>query len=161
MDGAVLQFWRPATQSSVPDVFGKYSTGEAFYALALLRGAFPDEGWERPAHRIVGYLATRRDAAEGHSYRQADHWAAYGLGRAGAGRADRRRGRVRPLAVGLLRLPRALRVAAPGRSLDPFASESGASIGTVGEATAALWRLSGEDPGWATSVSPSPSGASA
>jgi hypothetical protein len=144
-DGSILQHWRPATGRSVPDVFGKFSTGEAFYALALMRGAFPDEGWERPAHRVAGYLATRRDEAEGHSFRQADHWAAYGLAElAPAGLTDVEAAYARWLAgyFGFLVRLESQRV---GRPLNPF-SESGASLGTVGEATAALWRLAGEDP---------------
>jgi hypothetical protein len=56
-DGSILQYWGPAT-GSLPGVFGKFSTGEAFYALALMRGVFP---------------------AEGYAVRQPDHWAAYGL----------------------------------------------------------------------------------
>ena len=144
-DGSILQYWSPATGRSVPGVFGKFSTGEAFYALALMRGAFPEEGWERPAHRVAGYLATRRDAAEGHSVRQADHWAAYGLAElAPAGLTEVEADYARWLAgyFGFLVRLESQRV---GRFLNPF-SESGASLGTVGEATAALWRLSGEDP---------------
>jgi hypothetical protein len=144
-DGSILQYWRPATRRSVPGVFGKFSTGEAFYALALMRGAFPAEGWERPAHRVAGYLATRRDEAEGHSVRQADHWAAYGLAElAPAGLTDVEAGYARWLSgyFGFLVRLESQRV---GRPLNPF-SESGASLGTVGEATAALWRLAGEDP---------------
>src|SRR3954469_18096160 len=57
-DGSVLEFWRPATQRRVPGVFGKFSTGEAFYAPTLLNRVLPGEGWDRPAHRIAGYLAT-------------------------------------------------------------------------------------------------------
>jgi hypothetical protein len=144
-DGSILQFWRPATGRSVPDVFGKFATGEAFYAFARLHGAFPGDGWERPAHRVAGYLATRRDEAEGLSYRQPDHWAAYGLAAlAPAGLTEVEAEYARWLAgyFGFLVRLESQRV---GRPLNPF-SESGASLGTVGEATGALWRLSGEDP---------------
>jgi hypothetical protein len=144
-DGSILQYWRPSTGRSVPGVVGKFSTGEAFYALALMRGAFPDEGWARPAHRVAGYLATRRDEAEGHSVRQADHWAAYGLAELGpAGLTEVEAGYARWLAgyFGFLVRLESQRV---GRPLNPF-SESGASLGTVGEGTTALWRLAGEDP---------------
>jgi hypothetical protein len=143
-DGSILQYWRPATGRSVPGVFGRFSTGEAFYAFALLHGAFSEEGWDRPAHRVAGYLATRRDEAEGHSVRQADHWAAYGLAElAPAGLTDVEAGYARWLAgyFGFLVRLESQRV---GRPLNPF-SESGASLGTVGEATAALWRLARED----------------
>src|ERR687886_432055 len=78
-DGSVLEYWRPATQRPVPGVFGKFSTGETLYALALLNRVLPGEGWDRPAHRVAAYLATRRDVAEGYATRQPDHWASYGL----------------------------------------------------------------------------------
>jgi hypothetical protein len=144
-DGSILQYWRPATGRSVPGVVGKFATGEAFYAFALLRGAFPQEGWERPAHRVADYLATRRDEAEGHSVRQPDHWAAYGLAElAPAGLTDVEAEYARWLAgyFGFLVRLESQRV---GRPLNPF-SESGAALGTVGEATAALRRLAREDP---------------
>jgi hypothetical protein len=144
-DGSVLQYWRPATGRSVPGVVGKFSTGEAFYALALMRGTFPGEGWERPAHRVAGYLATRRDEAEGHSIRQADHWAAYGLAAlAPVGLTDTEAGYARWLA-GYFGFLIRFDSQHTGRPLNPL-SESGAALGTTGEATAALWRLAGIDP---------------
>jgi hypothetical protein len=144
-DGSILQYWRPATGQSVPDVVGKFSTGEAFYALALMRGAFPEEGWEPPARLVADYLATRRDAAEGHSFRQADHWAAYGLAAlAPAGLTDVEAGYARWLAGYFGFLVR-LESQHVGRALNPF-PESGAAIGTVGEATTALWGLAAADP---------------
>jgi hypothetical protein len=143
-DGSVLQFWRPATGRRVPGVFGTYSTGEAFYALALMQRAFPDEGWERPAHRVARYLATRRDEAEGHTIRQPDHWAAYGLAAlAPAGLTDTEADYARWLAGYFGYLVRWEAQHAEG-GLVPY-EESGAGLGTVGEATAALWRLAGED----------------
>ena len=79
-DGSILQYWRPATRRSVPDVFGKFSTGEAFYALALMHAGLPRRrAGSGPRTCVADYLATRRDEAEGHSVRQPDHWAAYGL----------------------------------------------------------------------------------
>ena len=144
-DGSILQYWRPATRSSVPGVFGKFSTGEAFYALALMHAAFPEEGWERPAHRTADYLATRRDEAEGHSVRQPDHWAAYGLAElAPAGLTDVEAEYARWLAGYFGFLDR-IESQHMGGFLNPF-SESGAGLGTLGEATTALWRLAGEDP---------------
>ena len=63
-------------------MYGKFATGEAFYAMALLERAFPSEGWDEPAHRVADYLATRRDEVEG-GFREPDHWAAYGLAELG------------------------------------------------------------------------------
>ena len=79
-DGSVLQYWRPATGRSVPDVFGKFSTGEAFYALALMRGAFPDGGLgaaRAPGGRLPGDAPRRGRGPLGTA--RPDHWAAYGL----------------------------------------------------------------------------------
>lgn len=144
-DGAVLQYWDAQTGRSVPDRYGMFSTGEAFFALALMAREFPGEGWEAPAHRIVDYIATRRDRVEGNSYRPSDHWAAYGLEalRAADGLTPVEIGYARWLAgyFGWLVRYESQHV---GRT---FAfSESGASLGTVGEGTAALWRLSGAEP---------------
>jgi small neutral amino acid transporter SnatA (MarC family) len=57
----------------------KYYTGEAYWALALLHRAFPEEEWGAAADRVGAYLATARDDAEGHWPPIADHWAGYGL----------------------------------------------------------------------------------
>ena len=143
-DGSILQYWRPTTGRSVPGTFGKFSTGEALYALALMREAFPGEGWGPPAHRVANYLATRRDEAEGYSVRQADHWAAYGLAElapAGLTATEAEYGRWLAGYFGFL-----IRLESEhtGRSLNPFV-ESGAELGTVGEGAAAMWRLAGED----------------
>ena len=144
-DGSILQYWRQATGRSVPGVFGKFSTGEAFYALALMRGAFPEEGWEGPAHRVADYLATRRDRVEGHAVRQPDHWAAYGLAElAPAGLTDVEAAYGRWLAGYFGSMIR-FESQHEGSVLNPD-RESGAGLGTMGEASAALWRLAGEDP---------------
>ena len=47
-DGSVLQYWQRYAERSLPGVFGQFSTGEAFYAMALLDRSFPGEGWDRP-----------------------------------------------------------------------------------------------------------------
>ena len=145
-DGSILQLWDPVTRRPVPGAHGKFSTGEAFYALALMRRAFPGEGWGPPAHRIAAYLATRRDAAEGYSTRQADHWAAYGLEALGPARlSDTEVEYARWLAGYFGFLIRLESEHTGERFLNPF-DESGAELGTIGEASAALWRLSERDP---------------
>jgi hypothetical protein len=144
-DGSVLEYWRPATMRSVPGVFGKFATGEAFYALALLHRVFPAEGWDRPARRIVRYLATRRDAAEGYAIRQADHWAAYGLAALSpAGLTATEAAYARRLA-GYFGYEVRFVSQHTGRPLNPF-TESGADLGVVGEGASALWRAAGRDP---------------
>jgi hypothetical protein len=144
-DGSVLQFWDPVTRRPVEGLYGKFSTGEAFYALALVGRIEPGEVWDATAHRIGAYLATRRDRAEGYSLREPDHWAAYGLDAlapAGLTETEVEYGRWLAGYFGwLIRLESQRR----GRILNPFI-ESGAELGTIGEASAALWRLSGTDP---------------
>jgi hypothetical protein len=144
-DGSVLQFWNPTTERRVPGLFGKFSTGETFWAFTLMRAAFPSEGWERPAHRIAGYLATRRDRVEGYTTRQADHWAAYGLAQlAPVGLTSTEAAYGRWLAGGFGYQIR-FESQHVGRALNPF-EESGAGLGTIGEGEAAIWRLSRIDP---------------
>ena len=143
-DGSVLQYWSADTGRPVADRYGKFSTGEAFFALALMNRAFPGEGWDAPAHRIVDYIATRRDRREGNAYRPSDHWAAYGLeALASDGLTPAEVGYARWLAgyFGWLVRYESQHV---GRSLS--FSGSGASLGTVGEGTAALRRLAVAEP---------------
>ncbi len=144
-DGSVLQYWDAPTGAPVPDTYGMFSTGEAFFALAFMARTFPGEGWEAPAHRIADYIATRRDRAEGSAYRQADHWAAYGLEalQAADGLTPVEQDYARWLAgyFGWVVRYESQHV---GRTLS--FSESGASLGTVGEGAAALRRLAVADP---------------
>jgi hypothetical protein len=143
-DGSVVEFWRPATESPVPGVFGKFSTGEAMYALALLNRVFDGEGWDRQAHRVAGYLATKRDVAEGYTTRQPDHWAAYGLDElAPTGLTDAEAAYARRLA-GYFGYEIRFISQHTGRPLNPF-TESGADLGVVGEGATALWRLAAKD----------------
>jgi hypothetical protein len=137
-DGSILQYWDPATLRTV-------STGEAFYALALMRRTFPGEGWGPPARRVAAYLATRRDRAEGYSIRQADHWAAYGLATLGnLGLTETEADYARWLA-GNFGFQIRFESQHGGGIFNPF-GQSGSRLGTLGEATASLWRLAAEDP---------------
>jgi hypothetical protein len=147
-DGSVLQLWDGSTGEPVPDVFGQFSTGETFYALALMSEAFPGQGWDAYAHRTARYLATRRDEAEGYTLRQADHWAGYGLAElAPSGLTDTETEYARWLAgyFGYL-------VRFDSQHVGTFLEDglgSGADLGVVGEGTAALWRAAAVDPGLA------------
>jgi small neutral amino acid transporter SnatA (MarC family) len=76
--GAVLASYDMDTGAPVPDLYSKYYTGEAYWALARLHLDFPGEGWDETANRIGNYLATSRDETEDHWPPIPDHWAAYG-----------------------------------------------------------------------------------
>lgn len=75
-DGSVLAFWRPSTAEPV-FVYGTFATGEAAWALALLDGQFPGEGFGEAAAATLDYMATDRDRVEARLTRLPDHWAAY------------------------------------------------------------------------------------
>jgi small neutral amino acid transporter SnatA (MarC family) len=77
--GALLGYYDTATGQPVPATYSKYYTGEAYWALARLHTAFPDEGWGEVADSIGHYLATARDDAEDLFPPLPDHWAGYGL----------------------------------------------------------------------------------
>jgi small neutral amino acid transporter SnatA (MarC family) len=77
--GAVLASYDAARGAPVAGEYSKYYTGEAYWALALLRRVFPGEGWGEEADRVGAYLATSRDEAEDHWPPIPDHWAAYGM----------------------------------------------------------------------------------
>jgi hypothetical protein len=136
-DGSVVEYWRPSTGRQVPGIYGKFSTGETFYALALLDRVFPHEGWEQPARRIVHYLATQRDRAEGYSTRQADHWASYALSQlAPSGLSGVEVAYARQLA-GYFGYEIRFESQHTGRPGNIF-TESGADLGVVGEGEAAI-----------------------
>lgn len=78
-DGAILSAWDPATGAPTPGRYGPFATGEAAWALAMLHGAFPDEGWGEAAQRTLRYLADGRVEKEGYTVNLPDHWAAYAL----------------------------------------------------------------------------------
>ncbi len=77
--GAVPAAYDAARGAPVPGEYSKYYTGEAYWALARLHGAFPDERFGEAADRVGAYLATERDEAEGYWPAIADHWVGYGL----------------------------------------------------------------------------------
>ena len=143
-DGRILQYWQRFLKRRLPGVYGTFATGEALYAMALLHRAFPAQGWERPAHRTAEYLATRRDEVEG-GFRQPDHWAAYGLATlAPSGLSETEVEYARWLA-GYFGFLIRYESQHEGSALNRL-SESAASLGTDGEAAAALWRLAGAEP---------------
>ncbi|MGI9557880.1 MAG: hypothetical protein ACR2N5_08060 [Solirubrobacterales bacterium] len=142
-NGSILQYWTRNTEMPIPDLFGKFSTGEAFYAYALLDQAFPGEGWDDAAHLVGEYLATERDEAEG-NYRQPDHWAAYGLATLAPDGLSETEVEYARFLAGYFGYLIRYEAQNKGSFLNQL-NESGATLGTNGEAAAALWRVAEQD----------------
>ena len=67
----------------VADSRSPFSTGEVAWALARLHTTFPEEGWDEPARRVLGYIAAERDDVERRFPPVSDHWSAYALAEVG------------------------------------------------------------------------------
>jgi hypothetical protein len=148
-DGRVLGSWSPRTGDAVPGVYAKFGTGEALWALALLNRLFPDEGWERPARRLAGYVATRREDVEGYVLTFPDHWAAYSLAELGPellGEPEIAYARRLAGVFGLVSRLESQSGEAGLRRVFRGEPASGAGLGSIGEGLAGLWRLSEADP---------------
>lgn len=148
-DGSMLDRWDPATAEPVPEVYGTFSTGEAFWALRLLDSAFPDEEWGGHAAAVGRYLAVARDRAEGNPFRRPDHWAAYGFAEGGGAPLDEAElDYVRSLA-GFFGATTRIESQRTGAGIEwltrPYPAIP-SNIGTTGEGLAALWRLSHAEP---------------
>lgn len=78
-NGALLAYYDLGPDRPRPDTYSIYYTGEAQWALARMHLAFPDDGWDEVADRMLHYMATIRDDAEEVWPPLADHWAGYGL----------------------------------------------------------------------------------
>ena len=147
-DGSILGAWSPR-DGPVPGRYSKFGTGEALWSLALLDRLFPRERWDRPARRLLRYVATRRDDVEGYVLPFADHWAAYALAELGTGALGEVEVAYARRLAGALGLVSRLEAQSQGRGLSRLVRgepASGAGLGSIGEGLAALWRLSGIDP---------------
>jgi hypothetical protein len=79
-DGGFLGTWSRRLGAPLPGYTSNYSTGEAFFALAMLANRFPDDDWREPTHRAAHYIATQRDEDEGYDIMPwGDQWSAYAL----------------------------------------------------------------------------------
>jgi hypothetical protein len=149
LDGSILAAWDDQARRPVADVYAKFGTGEALWALALMHRLFPDEGWDGPARRLAHFVATRRDEVEGYLIPFADHWAAYGLAELGPSLLGPDEvGYARRLA-GRLGLSTRLESQVTGAGLNGLVrgdSVSGAARGTIAEGLAQLLRLARADP---------------
>lgn len=148
--GALLAYYDLEPARPRPGTYSVYYTGEAQWALARMHLAFPDAGWGPIADRMLHYIATERDDAEGIWPPLADHWSGYGLASTAAF-PDRPAGR--PLTdaeVDLLRRQAGLigqRVRAISQRFGPWGplvrgtfTPRGGGYGVFGEGLAGLWR---------------------
>ena len=153
--GAVLATYDEARGAPVPGLYSKYFTGEAYWALARLEHAFPEEGWGEAADRIGAYLATSRDEVEDHWPPIPDHWAAYGM----AETAELREGDPSPLTADEVAYARrqaelfgaqarwlAQRYGPWGGVVRPGYAPRGGWYGVIGEALTGWWLTAGEEP---------------
>ncbi|MGH9211947.1 MAG: hypothetical protein ACRD2C_14885 [Acidimicrobiales bacterium] len=145
--GAVLAYADSTTGEPVPDVYSKYYTGEAWWAVARLHRLFPEDGWGEPASRIGTYVASERDDVEDYWPPLPDHWAAYGL--------DDSEGPLGDAEVAYARRQSELfgsQVRWVSQRFGPWGllvrgphQPRGGGYGVVGEALTGLWRVAEDD----------------
>ncbi len=146
--GAILNRWDPDLDGPIPGEYGRFATGEAFWALAMLDRRFPDEGWREPLLRTADYLALERDEAEGEFLRNPDHWAAYGFAEmareGGPGLEEHHVDYVRALtgAFGVMARYESQRSGTGLTLLLRGDTALGAGVGAMGEGLAGLWNAS-------------------
>jgi hypothetical protein len=149
-NGAVAERWDPATGRSVPDEFSPFFTGETVWALSRMHRLAPNEGWDRLVDRILHYVATERDEAEGWFPPLPDHWVSYALAEVTTWRAlDRDEVAYARRVAGL----ESLQIRYESQRTNSWFSKLtrgkqalGAGVGAMTEALGALWRASGNDP---------------
>ncbi|MEM9609144.1 MAG: hypothetical protein AAGA99_17100 [Actinomycetota bacterium] len=146
--GAILNRWDPDLDGPVPGVYGRFATGEAFWALAMLDRRFPDAGFREPTLLTADYLALERDEAEGEFLRNPDHWAAYGFAEmarpGGPGLEQHHVDYVRALsgAFGVMARYESQRSGTGLTLLLRGNTALGAGVGAMGEGIAGLWNTS-------------------
>lgn len=152
--GSVLAYWSPADEAALAGQYSPFFTGEAFWALARMHTAFPDEGWDEPARRIASYMPSR-DEAEDRFPPIPDHWASYAFaemtqwpGEEGGSALD---DDVRDYSRRVAQLESmqirwdSQRTNSTFSRLTRGAQALGAGVGTIGEALTMLWRTPGLD----------------
>jgi len=147
-DGRMYALWDPVAGRAVP-ISGKFATGEAAWALALLGGEFPGEGWAEAALPTLDYLALHRDRDEGNFTRMPDHWAAYALSEVGPAALDEVRSAYSRQLAGYFGIRLRFEAQRRGSGINlalRWVPGTPAGVGTAGEGIAALWRLGREDP---------------
>lgn len=146
-DGSMHGYWDLGTRESVP-VQGKFATGEATWALALLDGEFPGEGWAEAALPTLDYLARQRDRDMGFFTRMPDHWAAYALAALGPEALDEVRSAYSRQLAGYFGVRLRFEAQRRGTGINllvRWVPGTPAGVGTAGEGITAVWRLARED----------------
>ncbi len=145
--GSILSQWDPRTDAPLPGAYGRFATGEAFWALTLLERAFPGEGWGVAAQRTARYLATERDRVE-ELVLFPDHWAAYAFAEIDGSVIEGPERRYVRRQAGLHGTSARLDAQSDGGPLGQLVRgprTSGAGLGTLGEGLGGYWRLSRSD----------------
>jgi hypothetical protein len=145
--GSILSHWDPSTEAPVPETYGRFATGEAFWALTLLDRAFPGEGWVGAAAPVAHYLSTERDDVED-LVLFTDHWAAYGFADVDPTVLGQPQVEYAREQAGLLGTSARLDSQSDGGPLGQLVRgprTSGAGLGTIGEGLGGYWRLSRAD----------------
>jgi hypothetical protein len=149
-NGSVAENWDPATGQPVPDEYSPFFTGETVWALTRMHRAAPAEGWDRLVDRILHYVATERDDAEGWFPPLPDHWVSYALAEVTTWRALDPDEAAYARRVGALE---SLQIRYESQRTNSWFSKLtrgpqalGAGVGAMTEALSALWRASSRDP---------------
>ena len=149
-NGSVAEKWDPATGQPKPDEFSPFFTGETLWALTRMHRLAPTEGWDRIVDRILHYVATERDEAEGWFPPLPDHWVSYALAEVTTWRALDRDEAAYTRRVGELE---SLQIRYESQRTNSWFSKLtrghqalGAGVGAMTEALGALWRASSHDP---------------
>lgn len=148
--GALLAYWDLDSGRPVPDRFGIFATGEAFWALSLLDRYFPDREFEEAAFLSADYIATSRDRAEGYNWRSPDHWSAYAFSEL-ASRYTLDESHIEYLRVqagdfGLMARYESQRTNTAFNQIVRGHQALGAGVGAMGEGLHGLYRVSLADP---------------
>ena len=144
-NGSLLAYWSRNSKAPVPDLYGIFATGEAFWGLALLDETFDDEGFRQPALDVAYYLARDRDREEGQISRYPDHWAAYGMSELGPDLLDDELVDNARRLAGFFSIRLRVESQRTGDGINLFTRGfpgPPSGVGTSGEGMAALWRLS-------------------
>jgi hypothetical protein len=148
-DGGFYVSWLEATEAPRYEGTSRYYPGEAFWSLALLRRALPDDRWDAAVLLGADFLIERRDEVEDVPFPPLpDQWTAYGLAEiTDLGLTSEQAEYARDLAgrFGLLVRTEAQRQDGWLGRLVRGPESRAAGTGTWVEGLASLWRLASAD----------------